>query len=227
MNIRNCIKTLCLVVLCIVSILFSACFHVSEQKGEPISTWNFGTNVASSIEEVDANTVNGSITVTGNTGSEATVEMFVSRNIFNFRRWSDEEIKQELEKSFTIDVKVEGERLLAVARPKTNRQKFNISFKITVPKQVNSSLRITNGSISIDNLSGSQNLRITNGSLKIENVSGDITGTTTNGSIEATNSNGKITLKTTNGNINISDVSGVISTKTTNGKVKEHNVNRE
>ena len=144
-------------------------------------------------------------------------------------RLSDDEIKQELEKTYTIDIKVEGEKLIVVSRPKTNRRKYalNISFNITVPQQISSDLRSTNGSISVNNLSGSHNFQTTNGSLKVDNVSGDITGRTTNGSISATNSNGKITVTTTNGNINLRDVSGVISTRATNGRVLEHNTKRE
>ena len=209
---------------------FSACFHASAQTSEPVSTWNFGAQVVSFLKEVDANTVNGNITVTDNTGSEATVEMYISvnNNGIRRRRWSDEEIKQELEKSFTIDVKVEGEKLFVVARPKTNgRQILNISFKITTPKSINSSLRSVNGGISIKSLSGSHDIRTVNGSLNVDNISDTIYGSTVNGGISATNSNGKITLTTVNGSINISDVSGVISTSTVNGRVTERNVRRE
>ena len=222
MNIKNCNKTLCLGVMCFMSILFSACFHVGEQKGEPISTWNFETNVASSIEEVDANTVNGNITVTGNITSEAAVEMFVSGNGLNFRRqrWSDEEIQQELEKSFTIDVKVEGGKLLVIAKPIVDRSKFSISFKIAVPKSINSNLRTVNGAISINNLSGSQKLSTVNGSLNIEDISGSISGSTVNGRIKAKNSEGKISLTTVNGGVNTENLKGDISTSTVIGRVR-------
>ena len=207
-----------------VSVLFIACFHASAQRNESVSTWNFG-----SIKAVDANAVNGDITLSSNSGSETTIEIFVSGNSpqIRSRKWSDEEIKQELEKSFTIDVKVEGEKLLVTAKPKTDRSQFSISFKITAPKSINSSIRTINGSISLNNLSGTQNFQTINGSLKVNNVSGEITGRTENGSINAKNANGKITLTTVNGNINIRNINGIISTSTVNGRMRERNVNRE
>ena len=216
------------------SILISACLHVSAQSSEPFSTWNFGANAASSIKEVEVNTVNGNITVTGSNGPETTVEMYVSDNNRGIRRqkreaMSNEEIKQELERNFTIEVKVDGEQLLVVARPNSNSgpQRLSISFKITTPQPINSSLRAVNGGISINNLLGSHNIQTVNGSLKADSISGNVFGSTTNGSINVTNSKGKITLTTVNGSVNISDVTGVISTSTVNGRVKETNVTRE
>jgi hypothetical protein len=88
------------------SILLCTCFHVSAQRSEPFSTWSFGTDVASSIKEVNVNTVNGDITVIGAAVSGVTVEMFISGNSPEIRRRnrSDEEIRQELEKSYRSDL---------------------------------------------------------------------------------------------------------------------------
>jgi len=197
-----------------VSILLCVSFHVSAQKSEPVSTWNFGTNVSS----VDVDVLNGSITLISNTASKATVEMFVSYNSSK-RKWSDEEIKQELEETYTIEVKVEGEKLLVTAKPKVNACRLNVSFKITAPESINSHLKTLNGSISISNLSGSQDIQTVNGSLNIDNVLGEINGKTVNGSINAKKSKGKITLSTVNGNIKAQNLKGVVSTSTVNGKV--------
>jgi DUF4097 and DUF4098 domain-containing protein YvlB len=215
-----------------VSVLLSATFTAYGQNNEPFATHTFSTSLIKSVESA---TTNGEITVNGNATSEAIVEVFVSPiNSGNSRsarrnKLSDEEIKRIIEKEYTIDVKVEGEKLYAIARTENRgQQKINISFNISVPKQdANCNLQTVNGGVSINNLSGSQSLSTVNGSLKVENVSGNITGTTTNGNINTTNSNGKITLATINGNINIADVSGVISTRTTNGKVTERNVSRK
>ena len=195
----------------IASILLGACLHVSAQRTEPVSTWNFGDNVASSIKEVDANVVNGSITLSGSNATIATVEMFISGNSpdIRSRQWTDGEIEQELERSFAIDVKIEGEKLLVVATTKASRPLFSASFKITVPKHVNG------------------NLLTKNGSLNVEHVSANISGRTTNGSISAKNSNGNIILTTTNGSVNISNLEGVISAITTNGLVTAHTVSGE
>ena len=208
-----------------ISILLCVSFHVSAQSSEPFSTWNFETTVSS----VDVNILNGSITLIGNTVSETTVEMFIldysPQN--SEHKWSYEEIKQEFEKTYTIDVKIEDEKLLVTVKPKTDRCQLSISFKIITPKSINSNLRTLNGSISISNLSGSQHFITTNGSLNIDHVSGEINGRTTNNSINAKKSRGKITLQTTNGNITAENLKGVIALSTTNGKVREHNVKRK
>jgi len=207
-----------------VCILCSLCvsLHVSAQRNEPVSTWNFEARVASSIKVVDAEMANSNITVIGDTDSKATVELFISGNSpdIRSRQWSDEEIRQELERSFTIVVKAEGGKLLVEAKQKNSRPQFGLTFKITVPKHVDSNLQTTNGNIDISNLSGSQDFNTTNGNLRIEHISGTIMGRTRNGNITAKSSEGKISLTTTNGNINISNLSGDISTKTTNGTVR-------
>ena len=150
--------------------------------------------------------------------------MYVSQNGSRIRRrqWSDEEIKEYLEENQTIEVKVDGEKLLVVAKPKTNLKgsdRFSVSFKITVPIQMNSNLRTTNGSVKISNLSGSQSFSTVNGSLKVDNVSGKISGSTVNGSITVTNSNDDINLSTVNGSITAKDCDGKINLSTVNGRI--------
>ena len=227
------------------AVLFTA--PVSAQRNEPFTTHNFGALVMSSINVVETSMINGSITLSGIDGSEAIVEMYVSGNNPSSRQWSDEQIRQELEASYTIEVKLEGEKLLIEARPKGNNreQRLNVSFVVKAPKRVTGNLQTTNGSIAVSNLSGAQNIRSTNGSLNIEDVSGKISGRTTNGSINLSNSSneteitstngnisakdckGKITMRTTNGGVRLSDISGVVSATSTNGSITARYINGE
>jgi DUF4097 and DUF4098 domain-containing protein YvlB len=133
---------------------------------------------------------------------------------------SDSEIKQTLEKDYTIDIKAEGGKLYAVAKPKNvGRQKLNIAFKISVPKKVSTNLQTSNATIQISDLSGSQNLKTSNGSVTVENVSGKIAGSTSNGSVTVTNSNDDIDLRTSNGGITVKNCSGKMIFQTSNGSV--------
>jgi len=196
--------------------------NVNAQRSEPFTTYTFALGM-SSINAVEVNTVNSSLTVNGEAASEAVVEMFVSGNSSRIRRrtLSDEEIKQYLEENYTIEVKVEGEKLKVVARPKTNGvERYSVSFKITVPRQVNTNLRTTNGSVQISNLSGSQNLQTVNGSLTVKDVSGKIVGRTVNGSITVTSSNDDIDMSTVNGSITARDCDGKVILNTVNGRVR-------
>jgi hypothetical protein len=99
---------------------------VYSQSNEPFATYTFGSFVASSIKDIEVNTSGGSITVNGSTNSEAVVEVYVTRALANvseifgsffFRRnrSSNENIKKMLEDNYTIDIKVENEKLYAVA----------------------------------------------------------------------------------------------------------------
>ena len=204
----------------LVSVLLNAnlfTVRANEQQKDPYMTRTFP---ASSIRAVEASASGGSITINGDAGSQATVEVFVSGN-----KLSDERIKELLEENYSIDIKVEGGKLYAVAKSinritNWNQQGLSISFKISVPKQVNSNLHTSGGSIHIANLSGAQDIKTSGGSLTVENVSGNIAGTTSGGSINVTNSSDNINLKTSGGSITARDCSGKINLKTSGGSVK-------
>ena len=205
--------------------LFLGC--VSAQSNEPFSTYTFSALTMSSVHAVEATTLNGSLTVSGDASSETVVEMYVSRNGSGFfrRALKEEEIKQHLVENYTIEVKVAGEKLLVAARQKKNKSsQVSISFKIIVPGQMNSNLKTTNGTVQISNLTGSHKLETVNGSLKVENVSGKIYGSTTNGSVTVTNSNNDINISTVNGSITETGCSGKINLTTVNGKINGQRV---
>ena len=86
-----------------ISVLVSATLFANRQNSEPFATHTFSPIVASSIQSVEASTSGGSITVNGNSTSEAVVEMFVSLNnnsatgFFARRNRQSEDIKQILD----------------------------------------------------------------------------------------------------------------------------------
>ena len=203
-----------------VSVLLNVNFFTAQantQEKDLVITRTFS---ASSIKEVEAVTSGGSLTLTGDADSKAIVEVCVSGN-----NWSSEKIKQTLKENYTIDIKVENGKLYAVAKQNKsitnwNMQGLSISFKIIVPKQVNSNLMTSGGSIRIANLSGSQNFKTSGGSLKVENVSGDISGKTSGGSITVTGSKDNINMATSGGSITVEDCDGNIDLKTSGGSLR-------
>ena len=179
---------------------------------------------ATSIKEVEATTAGGSLTLSGDVGSKAMVEVNVSR--YN---WSEEKIRQVLDENYTVDVKVENGKLYAIAKQKknisnSNSQELSISFKISVPKQINSNLQTSGGSIRISNISGSQNFKTSGGSLMVENVSGNTVGVTSGGSITVTGSTDNIDLKTSGGSITAKDCNGKINLITSGGSLNLNNL---
>ena len=221
----------------LVSVLFitSSCKVSSQNQGQaPFMTRSFPS---SSIKGVEATTSGGSITLTGDADSKAIVEVYVSRH-----DWSEEKIKKIFEENYTMDIKVESGKLYVMAKQKKSnfswdQQGLSISYKILVPKQINSNLQTSGGSIHINDLSGSQNIKTSGGSLSINNVSGNTVGTTSGGSINVTgsrdiielktsggsitakNCSGKIDLKTSGGSLHISDLDGIINASTSGGSV--------
>jgi len=199
--------------------LFTA--YAQKQEKTPFMTRSFPS---SSIREVEATTAGGSLTLTGDAGSETVVEVYISHS-----NWSAKKINQIFE-SYTIDVKVTDGKLHVAAKPKKNiitwgQKGLNISFKIIVPKQVNSNLQNSGGSIRLSNLAGSQNFKTSGGSLTVENVAGIINGATSGGSISVTGSKDDINLKTSGGSITAKDCSGSINLATSGGSIRINNIN--
>ncbi len=210
-------------VLCLCALL-SVNFLTVSGKDDPFLTRNFP---ASNIKEVVSETSGGSISITGNASSQAVVEVFVKHN-----SWSDDKIKQTLEESYNLDIKVENGKLYVMAQRKDKTKNWsesglNISFQISVPNQVSSQLQTSGGSIQLANLSGTQAFKTSGGSLFIENVSGDIAGKTSGGSISISGSKENISLTTSGGSITAKDCSGKIALKTSGGTLSLTNLNGE
>ena len=198
---------------------------------------------AASVQTVEARTSGGSITVTGDAGTQATVAVRASNN-----RLSESQIRQRLEENYDISVRVENGKLIAEARQRRglnigNRDGLSISFVISVPNNVSSVLRTSGGSIRLSDLSGStQSFQTSGGSLSIENVSSNIDGRTSGGSvtlrdshgniklqtsggsITAQNSNGAITLRTSGGSLTLNHLSGNIDARTSGGSVRANDI---
>jgi hypothetical protein len=104
------------------------------------------------------------------------------------------------------------------------RRQLSISFKIYVPKQVNTSLETSGGSIHLDNLSGNEKFETSGGSLHVEALTGTIKGETSGGSIEVSNSGDDINLETSGGSIHADNCSGKIHLETSGGSLHLQNL---
>lgn len=61
---------------------------------------------------------------------------------------------------------------------------WSVSYRVTVPRALNLSLRTTNGGISIRDVESTVAFTTTNGGVKLVGVSGDVRGRTTNGGVD-------------------------------------------
>lgn len=178
---------------------------------------------AGAVHTINVETSGGSITVEGGKG-KGTVEMYVwPSNSDRRKQLSPTEIKAILEQYYDIDVRVEGNRLIAKAKRKNNRWSdrtaLSVSFVVYSGTAVNSELYTSGGSIALANVTGDQLFRTSGGSLKIDHAGGKIKGSTSGGGIELSNSRDNIDLSTSGGSIQADHVSGTIRLSTSGGSL--------
>jgi len=200
-----------------------------------------------SIKNVEVETSGGSIDVKGGTGTDARVEVYVWPN--NYRKGdniSKEEIQKRLDEYYDISIKVENNKVTAIAKAKRNnmdwKKSVSVSFKVFVQQNVSTDLSTSGGSIALSDLSGTQTFTTSGGSLSLENLSGKIKGhtsggsidlsglkddidlTTSGGSIDASKCSGKIKLSTSGGSLKLKDLTGDIKATTSGGSVHGDNI---
>ncbi|QEC79838.1 DUF4097 family beta strand repeat-containing protein [Mucilaginibacter ginsenosidivorax] len=200
--------------------------------------------ISGAVKDVFVNTSGGSITVSGAPGESPRVEVYIQGNngIGNI---SKEEIQKRLE-NYELSVTVSGGEVHATAKNKHNfanwRNSLSIGFKVFVPKNVNTSLNTSGGSIHLDNLDGTEKFETSGGSLHVDKLTGMIKGQTSGGSIhvsnsgssidletsggsiEASNCNGKIHLETSGGSLHLTDLKGTIDANTSGGSISANNI---
>jgi hypothetical protein len=206
----------------IVSVLFTALLSIvvqaQFQDRDPFITKSFSNE---SIKEVYARTSGGSISITGG-DEKARVEVFIKGN--NGRSLSKEEIKERLEEDYKLVIAVDGNELKVTAEPKDKffnwKRALSISFNVYVPQQVSTDLGTSGGSISMRNLSGTQNFSTSGGSLNLDKLSGRIRGRTSGGSIDVSNTKDNIDLQTSGGSIDADNCYGTLTLSTSGGAIK-------
>ena len=201
------------------------------------------------VKRVTAETSGGSVSVIGVNTSEARIEVYVTPSNGNANSLSKEEIQKRLEENYSLDISFNNQELNAVAKSKSWnlnwKKSLSISFKIYVPRQVETRLRTSGGSIRLTNLDGNQDFSTSGGSLHIDHVSGSIKGrtsggsihladskdeidlSTSGGSIEASNSSGNIHLATSGGSLRLDQLSGKIDANTSGGSVEGADISGE
>jgi hypothetical protein len=176
------------------------------------------------IKDVYVETSGGSIAVSGAAGEVARVDVFVHGN--NNQELSKEDIKKRLDEDYRLEITVSNHELHVLAKRKHEgginwdwRKQLSISFKIYVPKNVDTHLGTSGGSIHLDNLSGNENFSTSGGSLHVEALNGLIKGETSGGSIDVSNSGSDINLETSGGSIHASNCHGKIKLETSGGSL--------
>jgi len=185
---------------------------------------------SSGIKEVYVETSGGSISVSG-AASDPRIEVYIKGN--NGLGLSKEEIEKRLNEDYELDISASNHELHARAKRKHDgdgwdwKRQLSISFKVFVPREVNTHLGTSGGSIHLDNLTGSENFSTSGGSLHMDALNGMIKGETSGGSISVSNSGENITLETSGGSIHADHCQGKMHMETSGGSLHLDNLKGE
>lgn len=178
---------------------------------------------SSHIKKVDVSTSGGQITISGQAGDEASVEVLLRRNGRN-QSHAQDEVKALFEKEYDLTVATRNGTLIVKAERKSRLRRgdnaLSVSFNIKVPSKVDTKLLTGGGSIKIDRLEGHLAFKTGGGSLYLNALRGVIDGESGGGSITVSDSEGTIGMVTGGGSIKLNDLSGSINIRTGGGSIK-------
>ena len=105
------------------------------------------------------------------------------------------------------------------------KPQISVSYRITVPEQVDLNVGTTNGSIEVEDIEGEASVSSTNGKIDMYHIKGYIDVSTTNGRIDLTDIDGGVDVGTTNGGVDVeyssrAEIRDDISIRTTNGGIE-------
>ena len=212
-----------LLLSCFLGFQAIACFAQDDENKTPYLTKSLASDAISSVV---VNTSAGGITVSGASGQQPRIEVYIRGN--NNHELSKEEIKKRLDEDYDLNISVSGHELHAVAKNKHNfsnwRNQISISFKIYVPEHVATDLKTSGGGITLDHLKGNENFTTSGGGLQIDHLVGLVHGRTSGGGINVTNSSEDLDLQTSGGGITAENCSGKIRLNTSGGGLRLENL---
>lgn len=179
------------------------------------------------VKAIQVETSGGNVSVEGVATGDARVEVYVSGD--GRHEAGKEEIQKMLNEQYDLEVAMEGNKLVAVAKQKPGwqnmwRRGLSISFRVFTPEAVGTLVRTSGGNISMKNLSGSQDFRTSGGNLDIDHLTGTIVGRTSGGNVSISDSRDDIDLETSGGSMNATRCEGRIGLETSGGNVSLHGV---
>lgn len=163
---------------------------------------------------------NGGIKVTGSSRSDVLVQAKVQA-----RAETAERARQ-----IAAQVSIEADHgAIEASGPDTGKdESWSVSFRVSVPRETDLSLRTLNGGIGITRVTGTLEFRAVNGGVSLVDVAGDVSGSTTNGglTVELIGSEWEgegLDVKTTNGGVRLAIPDGYsarLETGTVNGRLE-------
>ncbi|WP_140160534.1 DUF4097 family beta strand repeat-containing protein [Algoriphagus antarcticus] len=229
-------------VLVLLSMQFPAV--ASDFKADPYLSKQFTLKGSGNLK---VETSGASVAVTGASGRQVIVDMYVKLNGQEIQL-ENAEVERELD-NYNLDISQNGNTISVIAKKKNNsgRSKLNLSFKVQVPTEMSSKFQSSGGSISVDGLIGEQeivtsggsiqvinssgyvNTHSSGGSLRVENFEGNLDVQSSGGSVKVYQLTGDLNVNTSGGSVNLEDINGSIAASTSGGSIRAQlsNVERE
>lgn len=201
---------------------FQVTAFASSHLADPYLTKKFSLTGAG---KMNVETSGSSIAVTGTSGNEVTVDMYVKLNGREVGM-EDAEVERELE-NFNLDISQSGNTISVIVKRKNNsgRSKLNLSFKVLVPTEMSSNFQSSGGSISINGINGTHQVATSGGSIQVANSSGQLKTSSSGGSFRVENFKGNIDVQTSGGSIKINQLIGDLLVGSSGGSVTLEDIN--
>ncbi|WP_092728758.1 DUF4097 family beta strand repeat-containing protein [Algoriphagus alkaliphilus] len=188
-------------------------------QADPYLTKEFTLSGKGNLE---VETSGSSVSVTGVSGNQVIVDMIVKRNGKEIGS-TDAEVEKLLE-NYILDISKSGNTISLKVKSKSNDgwkngNNLSLSFKVQAPIEISSQFQSSGGSISIDNLKGSQQISTSGGSIRVVNSSGTVTSKSSGGSFSLTDFEGQVDVQSSGGAVKIADLRGSVSVNTSGGSV--------
>ncbi|MCK4941834.1 DUF4097 family beta strand repeat protein [candidate division WOR-3 bacterium] len=211
-----------LFVLCCVIMVIVACTTETKEYDYELERTETRTWPATGINQINAATVNGEISVA------ATLDTLITADITRSCRGEDSLDAEDHIDDIEVTDNIAGGQLNLEADMPDNDpgRNYRADFDMTAPAAMFLDLATVNGEVLIQNMTAGVRVRITNGAVTTENLSGSIDVATVNGAMycdmEELAANQLALLTTTNGEVTLllpSDVVAEFDAITTNGEV--------
>ncbi|MGN8225462.1 DUF4097 family beta strand repeat-containing protein [Gracilimonas sp. BCB1] len=168
---------------------------------------------------LEVRTSGGSISVLGSNEDEVVVEMYV-------RKRGDyvEPGEADLD-DYEIEIAQDGNKVRAIVERRSggwnwNNNGYSISFVVYAPEETRTRLKTSGGSLTVRNLSGSQELKTSGGSITTEGIRGTMVLKTSGGSINMREVQGDVEANTSGGTIRAETLVGNLDAKTSGGSIR-------
>lgn len=133
--------------------------------------------------------------------------------------------RDELERHVDVNVIHNGRNLEIEIRRNRNgywsnwKDRYHVSFEITVPKKTACDLRSSDGNIYLKGLEANQICKTSDGDIELSFIKGDVKGTTSDGDVFANEIFGFTDLKTSDGDVKIKNILGDCNLVTSDGNI--------